>query len=179
MPIKLACLARPSGVAATIHSKTHTKGQCLYLAFGGLKPGKAGVGHQCPPVPMFKEHPLLCVVCTCMACIGGQPPQHLIGPHSTQSTPTVLKHKPKSPEISPLPTEPKETDAIAERPRRAMRKYSAGPNHRETRARGGDQKSGRQKVMPAYSPILYFPLLLILSSFSLPSPSRSARPTTH
>ena len=41
-------------------------------------------------------------------------------------------HSPNNPEINPLVTEPKETEAIAVNPNIAIRKYSAGPNQSAT-----------------------------------------------
>ena len=55
--------------------------------------------------------------------------------------PTVLRSNPKSPDINPLVTEPNVTDAMAVRPRRAVRKYSAGPNQRETCANGFERNN--------------------------------------
>jgi hypothetical protein len=48
------------------------------------------------------------------------------------STPTVLRNNPRRPEINPLEMDPKDTEAIAVNPSKAIKKNSAGPNHKET-----------------------------------------------
>ncbi len=59
----------------------------------------------------------------------------------------MLISRPKRPEISPLVTDPNVTDAIAVSPRRAVRKYSAGPNHKDTCARGLDRNNRTKPLM--------------------------------
>jgi len=74
-------------------------------------------------------------------------PKVYLGKPEYISIATVLRKRPKSPDINPRITEPKDTEAIAVNPRSATKKYSEGPNNNETLAKGGARSSSAKPLI--------------------------------